>query len=191
MAHENIEIEIKHPLLNTNEVKNFLTKHAELTSENIVQKDTYYAPDNNNYLKKDYPYEWLRIRESAKWSSINYKHFFPENVKVSEYCEEYESKLENGESVKRILEYLSVKPIVVVEKRRSTWMFEGVEIALDEVTDLWSYIELETTTHFPSAWDGKKFLYEIAEKIWAKMWEVDLRGYPYRILENQWYTFGE
>lgn len=191
MAYDNIEIEIKHPLQNPSEVMEFLNNNAELVKSNIFQKDTYYTLWQRDFLKKEYPYEWLRLRESNKWSSINYKHFYPENEKISDYCEEFETEIDNAESIKKIFANIDIQEAVIVEKNRTIWMFENVEISLDEVTWLWTYIELEITTAFESPQKGKEYLYTIAEKIHAKLWEVDNRWYPYRILENKWYKFWE
>ncbi len=190
MAHQNIEIEIKLPLKNPNEVKLFLNEHAELVSQNVFQKDTYFVPAHRDFLKVPYPFEWLRLRESAKGVSINYKHFYPENVAKTDYCEEFETKIENVEAMQNIFHGLDMKEAVVVEKVRTTWMFETVEIVIDEVKDLGAYIELETTTPFEDPQSGKRFLFEILTKLYAEVEEEDLRGYPFRILEKKGYKFG-
>lgn len=191
MAHQDIEIEIKYPLFNPEDVRAFLNTHGTMMSQDVLQKDTYYVPSHRNFLRVKYPFEFLRTRESAKGSSINYKHFYPENVKVTDYCDEFESKVENVEAVKKIFQSLDITEAVVVEKVRTTWMFEDVEIVIDEVKELGSYIELEATTHFNNPQDGRALLYKTLEKLKAKVGEEDLRGYPFRILEKKGYVFGE
>jgi adenylate cyclase, class 2 len=165
MAHQDIEIEIKLPLNNPEEVKQFLNKQGKIISKDVFQKDSYFVPAHRDLLKVEYPFEWLRLRESAKGFSLNYKHFHPENVKVTDYCDELETKIENMEAMKKIFQSLDMKETVVVEKVRTTYLFEEVEIAIDEVKDLGSYIELEITTHFPTPQEGKSFLYQVLEKL--------------------------
>lgn len=80
MAHQDIEIEIKFPLLNVEEVIKTLNKEGKLLSKDVFQKDTYFTPIHRNFLDVKYPFEWLRLRESKKGTFITYKHFYPENA---------------------------------------------------------------------------------------------------------------
>lgn len=188
---KDIEIEIKLPLQNPDEVKDFLNKNAKLVSENIYQKDSYYVPIHRDFLAVKYPFEWLRLRKSPNGMFITYKHFFPENVKKTDYCDEFETKIDNFEAMEKMFKSLDFKDAVVVEKSRTSWMFEEVEIVIDDVTDLGFYIELEAKGSFDDPKDGKNYLYDVLKKLNAKVGEEDLRGYPFRILENKGYKFGE
>lgn len=191
MANNDIELEIKLPLKNPEEVADFLNENAELISKDVFQRDTYFVPTHRNFLGAKYPFEWLRLRESDADASINYKHFYPENVKETDYCDEFESKINNVNAIKKIFRSLDIKEVVVVEKVRTTWMFESVEIVIDNIKGLGVYIELEATSHFENPKEGKKFLYEILGKLNAKVGEEDFRGNPFRILEKQGHKFGE
>lgn len=191
MSNKDIEIEIKLPLQNPNEVKKFLNKNAKLVSENIYQKDSYYVPIHRDFLAVKYPFEWLRLRKSPKGMFITYKHFFPENVKKTDYCDEFETKIDNFEAMEKMFKSLDFDDVVVVEKVRTTWIFEAVEIVIDDVTDLGCYIELEAKGSFENPIDGKSYLYEVLKKLHAQVGEEDLRGYPFRILEHKGYKFGQ
>ena len=191
MGNKDIEIEIKLPLQNPDEVKEFLNKNAKLISENIYQKDSYYVPIHRDFLAVKYPFEWLRLRKSPKGMFITYKHFFPENVKKTDYCDEFETKIDNFEAMEKMFKSLDFKDAVVVEKSRTSWIFEEVEIVIDNVTDLGFYIELEAKESFDNPKDGKLYLYKVLKKLNARVGEEDLRGYPFRILENKGYVFGE
>jgi predicted adenylyl cyclase CyaB len=133
MSNKDIEIEIKLPLNNVEDVRKFLNDNAKLVSKDIFQRDTYYTPAHRDFLQVKYPFEWLRLRESAREISLNYKHFHPENAEITDYCDEYESGINNKE--------------------------------------------------------GKKFLFEKLEELNADVGKEDLRGYPFRLLEKQGYTF--
>ncbi len=191
MANKDIEIEIKLPLENPKVLRDFLNKNAKLVSENVFQKDIYFVPVHRDFLGFQYPYEWLRLRESAKGSSINYKHFHPENVEKTSHCDELETKVENIETIRKIFHSINMNEVAVVEKTRTTWMFETVEVVIDEVKDLGSYIELEAVSHFEDPHEARKFLYTILNKLNAKVKAEDLRGYPFRILEKKGYAFGK
>lgn len=191
MSSNNIEIEIKLPLINPQEVREFLNTHAKLVSENIYQKDSYYVPPHRDFLAEKYPFEWLRLRQSSKDTSINYKHFHPENVEKTDYCDELETKVGDSAVMENMLKSLDFKEVIVVEKSRTTWLFEDVEIVVDEVSNLGSYIELEATKHFENPLDGRPYLFDVLKRLNAQVGEEDLRGYPFRILEKKGYTFGK
>jgi len=189
MANNSIEIEIRFPLFNPEDVRNFLDNNANLQAENIYQKDTYFIPAHRDFLDVEYIYEWLRLRESDKGMSLNYKHFFPENVCKTDYCEEFETKVDNIDALKKMFNSLNFREAVVVEKNRAAWLLDQTEIVIDDVTDLGSFMELEATGHFDNPKEGKEYLYSVLQKMNAKVGEEDLRGYPYRILEKQGYKF--
>lgn len=191
MVNKDIEIELKFPLKNPKEVIEFLNKHAQLKSKNVFQRDTYFTPAHRDFLNVKFPFEWLRLRESDKGASLNYKHFYPENAEKTDYCDEFETKIDNPQAVKKIFDSLNFKKAVIVEKSRTTWLFEDVEIAIDDVKELGSFIELETTTHFDDPRKGKEYLYKFLKKLNADVGEEDIRGYPFRILEKQGRKFGE
>lgn len=189
MANSDVEIEIKFPLQNANDVVGFLNKKAKAGLQNIYQKDTYYSPSHRNFIGYKYPYEWLRLRESAKGASLDYKHFHPENVRKTDYCDEFQTGISNAETLKKILLSLNFKEVIVVEKTRNIWYYKDAEIAIDDVSDLGSFIELELTKKPASSKEGKEYLYNILKELNAKVGEEDLSGYPYRILEKKGHKF--
>lgn len=191
MENKDIEIEIKLPLQNPEEAKHFLNENGRLISENIYQKDIYYIPVHRDFLALKHPFEWLRLRKSPKGAFITYKHFFPENVEKTDYCDEFETGIDNFEAMEKIFKSLDFKDVAMVEKSRTTWMFEEVEIVIDDVTGLGFYIELEAKGHFDKPQDGRSYLYEVLKKLNAKVGEEDFKGYPFKILENKGYRFGE
>lgn len=186
---ENIEIELKFPLNNPERIIEFLNKFAKQEKKDISQKDTYYNAPHRDFVKVKYPFEWLRIRETPKGFSLDYKHFHPENVKVTDYCDEFETKIENAESLKKIFENLNFKELVCVDKTRSTWLFKDVEIAIDDVKGIGRFIELELKKEVNNPKEGKEYLYQILKELNAEVGKEDLRGYPFRLLENKGYEF--
>lgn len=150
MAHNNIEVEIKIPLSK----KDFLRIKKSLRNSSKFIKsshhiDHYYTPTYSSFLKPKYPFEWLAIRERDGKFLFNYKHWYPEGVKNTEYCDEYETEVGNEKQLKRILKALKFKKLVTVEKKR--WLFiykDELEIALDEVPALGYFIEIESLKNF-------------------------------------------
>lgn len=188
MAHNNREIEVKFPLKNQQKVVSFLNSHAKKIVTNDFQRDSYFTPPHRHFLSVEYPYEWLRLRESVKGIFLNYKHFYPENKKINDYCDEFETKVDTL-IIKKIFESLNFKELVVVEKNRNSWMFKDVEISIDDIKKLGQFIELEIMTHFDDPKQAKEYLYTLLKAINAEVGEEDYRGYPFLLLEKEGYVF--
>jgi predicted adenylyl cyclase CyaB len=182
---KDIEIEIKLPLLNPSEVRLFLNSHAKLISENVYQKDSYCVPQHRDFLAVQYPFEWLRLRLSPQGSFITYKHYYPPNSEKTDYCDEFETKVDNLASMEKILKSIDIREMVVVEKKRTTWTLDDVEIVIDEVTGLGTFMELEAKRDFQDPQSGKRYLYKVLERLGAHVGDEDYRGYPYRIMAHK------
>ena len=185
-----VEIEIRFILNEPEKAKIILNKSAKLISENIYQKDSYFVPAHRDFLAIKYPFEWLRLRQSTKGVSINYKHWYPENAAINDYCNEFETKLESFEKMEKILKSLDFKEAVVVEKVRATWMYKDVEIVIDEVTGLGCFIELEAKKDFSDAKEGIRYLQGVLQELKIKVGAEDQKGYPYGLLKKKGYDLG-
>ncbi|PIN86618.1 class IV adenylate cyclase [Candidatus Woesearchaeota archaeon CG10_big_fil_rev_8_21_14_0_10_44_13] len=190
MPNKDIEIEIKFPLKNPQETVGFLENNAKLVSRDVFQKDTYFTPHHRKFIGRKYPFEWLRLRETPKGSSINYKHFYPEDAKKTDYCDEFQTSIGDADTLRKILASLNFREVIVVEKSRSCWLYKDVEIAIDDIKGLGQFIELEAQAHYSDPKKGKEYLYSILSQLSAKVGEEDTRGYPYRILEKNGHKFG-
>lgn len=184
MAHNDVEIEVKFPLKNEKAIIAFLNKNAQQKTTRVVQKDSYFTPPHKNFLSPKFPYEWLRLRESGEETVLNYKHFYPENEKTIDYCDEFETKVDSP-VIRKIFANLQFKELVIVEKSRSTWIFKDIEIAIDNVKGLGSFIELEITTPFEDPKKAKEYLYAVIKEIGVETGEEDYRGYPFLLLERK------
>lgn len=185
MSNKETEIELRFPLYNDEEVIEFLNKNAKLIKKDIAQKDSYFTPAHRNFLGVKHPFEWLRLRETDKECSLDYKHFYPENVEKTDYCDEFQTRLGNVNAMRKILKSLDFEESVVVDKVRSVWIFKDVKISVDNVKNLGKFIELEATKHFENPKEGKKYLYSILNELSVRVGEEDLKGYPFRIIEKK------
>lgn len=192
MANKDIEIEIKLPLNNKDKVINFLNKNAEIKAENLRQKDTYYTPAHKNFLEVSVkPFQYLRVRESEKGDFFTYKYCHPENSKIVDYFDEFETKVDDSKSLVKILDVLEFKEILAVDKIRNTWQLDDVEIAIDDVKDYGVFIELELTSYSDDPKETKKYLYSVLDKLNAEVGEEDQKGYVFGILEKNGYDFSK
>lgn len=146
MAHNNVEVEIKIKLTKPRfeKIKKILSKIAKKvkTSHHI---DAYYNPIYKSFLKPKNPFEWLTIRERDGKVKLNYKHWYPEGVKNTTHCDEYETKISDRSQLEKILKALHFENFVTVDKKRITFEYKNeLEIALDEVKSLGYFIEVES-----------------------------------------------
>ena len=91
------------------------------------------CPAHKDFLDAKHPYQYLRIRRSGQKSFLTYKHCHPENTDEIDYFDEYETTVGDPRSLVRILKNLDFRKILVVDKTRSLWELDDIEIAIDEV----------------------------------------------------------
>lgn len=182
---KDIEVELKFLLQNREELVSKLNAMAKAEKANDLQRDTYYAPPHKNFLDQKPISEWLRLRQSSKGSSINYKRWHNADGAKTVSCDELESNVDNVEALARLLSALGFKELVVVEKSRSAWIFRGTKIAIDEVKDLGDFIELEAYGDFAGIEGAKRHLYEVLGQLDARVGEQDFEGYPYGLLRKK------
>lgn len=145
MAHNNVEVEIKLPLSKQQflKIKKKLEKIAKFVKSSH-HEDDYYTPSDRSFLEPKYPYEWLTIRNRDGAVKFNYKHWYPEGVKYTTHCDEYEVGVGDGNLLAKILKALRFKKFISVEKKRLVFNYKGkLEVALDEVKNLGYFIEVE------------------------------------------------
>lgn len=185
MAHQDTEIEIKFHLKNPEQLARELDAKASPLKREVHQRDVYYNAPHRDFVSPNYPYEWLRLRETRQGATLTYKHFYPEDTEVTDYCDEFETRMDNPEAFRKLLKSLNFPELLVVEKTRTAWEFKDVEIAIDLVNDLGSFLELEATRPFSTPREAKGYLYGILSELGADVGEEDLRGYPYLLLKKR------
>ena len=141
---KNKEIEIQVELQNIKPLRDFLEERGKFLYESH-QIDEYYTPAHRDFAAKKPVSEWLRIRrEDQKPSSITYKkwHYDADGRNMC-FCDEYETEIGDGGQMQKIFEALDLKRVTRVDKKRRCYTFKDYEIAIDEVKNLGSFVELE------------------------------------------------
>lgn len=113
------------------------------------QRDTYYAHPARDFASTD---EALRLRESWGRAELTYKG--PKVDELTKTREEVTVRVEPPGEAARALERLGFRPVAQVCKWRETWRVQGMEVALDEVEGLGSFIEVEARTEEPARMGG-------------------------------------
>jgi len=142
MANNNIEIEIQVNVDNPGKLIEFLANNGEFKSEKR-QLDEYFSPAHRDFLSVRPAEEWLRLRDADGKCSMNYKNWHSNADGKSNYCDEYETKIESIDQARKIFTALNFKSLVIVDKIRKTWDYNDYEIAVDSVQGLGEFIEIE------------------------------------------------
>ena len=137
-----IEIEAKFELLNVKELLKILERlekynNAKLVEKDEMQKDTYFTPNDRNFLDKRPVAEWLRTREEKGKYSITYKNWAKEDGENAKFkCREVEINVDDIEAIREIFDVLKAKELVVVEKIRTSYLYKDIIISIDIVEKL-------------------------------------------------------
>ncbi len=178
---KDVEIEIQVRISEPAHLQKFLQDKAEFVSEDY-QKDEYFTPAHRDFASVKPIAEWLRLRSSNK-DAITYKKWHYEADGTSNFCDEYESSVGSLEQMRKIFTALDIRPLITVEKMRKTWRYNEYEIALDRVTGLGDFVEIEykaATGDTPKAITDKmvRFLHDID----CGTIERNYVGYPFQLL---------
>ena len=142
MAYQNIEIEIQVNIENSAPLSDLLKSQGVFVHE-VRQIDEYFSPTSDNFLAVRPISRWLRIRQTEKGNSFNFKNWHFDADGKSNYCDEFETKIEDIEATRKILAALNFNSIVVVDKLRKIFTYENYEIAIDSVKGLGDFVEIE------------------------------------------------
>lgn len=109
----------------------------------VEQVDTYYDHPVRVFAETD---EALRIRRESSddenVARITYKG--PLVEAASKTREEWETAIDEGDTMAAILEHLGFEAAATVEKIRERFEYEGYTVTLDTVAGLGEYVEVET-----------------------------------------------
>ena len=183
MANNNIEIEIQVNVENPKPLMEFLKDSGNFQSEKH-QIDEYLSPAHRDFINTRPVTEWLRLRDANGKCSINYKNWHLDEDGRSNYCDEFETKIENIEQVRKILSVLNFKPVTTVDKLRKIYTYKDYEIAIDSIVGLGDFVEIEYIGENEKA-DPKEITREMVEflkKIGCGKITRNYVGYPFLLL---------
>ena len=183
----NIEVEIKIEINNFENIKAKVAAIGKLV-KSIRQIDDYFIPSHRDFFaQKPCPTEWLRIRTNP--DKVIFEYDKAVNMTVNgdyDYAEEYETAISEADELRKILNFWDFKKVVTIDKQREYWDCGDVEVALDKIEGLGTFIEAEAKGDFKDATQAKhaclKFLKELGIEN-AENREIK-KGYPVLFLEK-------
>ncbi len=134
------EIEVKVKVSNIQDIKSRLENIGCIFSEPIKQNDTTFTNfDDADYVKFTCDNNFLRIRETK--DNIYFTLKRPQSNELD--CVEKEVIINSSEEMRDIIYLLGYHEVVKINKIRTKTNFQDMEICLDEVEGLGSFIEAE------------------------------------------------
>lgn len=170
------EIEIK-LLINESDyimLIEFLKNTATYRAEKH-QIDVYYSPQNESFY--DCGDRCLRVRTEEDTSIFSYKRIYYANTS-KQFIEEYETNVEDAETLDHILKALNYKTEIIVDKYRIEYCTEtGLLIALDKVKDLGLFMEIENQNEFDTLEKRNQDLYDFVNHLHIDITKRNTEGY--------------
>ncbi len=180
---KDIEIELKFPLLNKDLVEGQLNAKATFIKESF-QHDVYFNPPHKDFVKNmDNVCEWFRLRLSGDSVQMNYKDWQPHDAKLKTHCIEYEANADSYDQLSKILHALNFEKLIEVKKTRKVWNLGDVEVSVDSVEGLGEFIEVEYKGKREDIESVRSYLHEVISKIGAETSTLDVKGYPFLLLD--------
>ncbi|MDR2854659.1 MAG: class IV adenylate cyclase [Methanomicrobiales archaeon] len=134
-----LEIEIKVKVPNLAPVRSKLDQIGASHSEHLTEQDMYYNAPHRDFGETD---EALRLRTTSNGVTLTYKGK-REIICGSKVRKEYNLSVEAKETAHEIFTHLGFIPVAEVNKERDYYVFEDFSIALDDVSGLGTFVEIE------------------------------------------------
>ena len=136
------EIEVKAKVKDVLVLKSKIEKLGSVLSDPIIQDDTVFINFTGDFTKSAPGTNFLRIRKAKGKILFTLK----QSQKNDLDCIEKEVEISDAVQFKEALELMGYHEAVQVHKTRMKTKYNGMEICLDEVQGLGSFIEVEKIT---------------------------------------------
>jgi len=130
---------MKVKVLDLTPIRHELEQIGASYNEHLTEKDMYYNAPHRDFGETD---EALRLRTTSNGTTLTYKGK-KEIFHGSKIRKEYNVSIESKETIHDILTHLSFIPVAEVNKERDYYTFEDFSIALDDVSGLGAFVEIE------------------------------------------------
>ncbi len=137
-----VEIEAK---LKVQSLEPIETKLKELGGEFLgewEQTDFYFDDADSDLLKSDRCLR-LRLQVTGSQEMIFLTYKGAKEKSRFKKRKEIEIEVKDSDSVEKLLSELGYEKAIVIEKKRRIWRFGGCEVALDQLQELGSFVEIE------------------------------------------------
>ena len=174
---KNVEIEIQVKIKSPKDVERKLRKVGKFVKTR-KQVDKYFVPVQRNFLAKEMPIEYLRVRHEKNRDHLNYSYLhFYKNGWLRK-TDEYETLVEKPEIVEEIFKKIGLITKVTVNKTRKYFDCGNFEVTLDQIKGLGNFMEVEAKKDFGDVDKTRKACQKFLDDLNIKYEIKRLMGYP-------------
>ncbi|MBR8842412.1 CYTH domain-containing protein [Pseudoalteromonas sp. JC3] len=177
------EIELRVKFKNPAKFGVWMRENAELIGEQ-EQIDWYLEPCSSPYvyegkngkLQAD---KWLRVRvENNINASVCLKSVVRGDDEEYLYSNEYELKVDDGDSALKLFEGLNYKKVIEINKKRKDWKYKDLIISEDFIEGLGGFVELELYKGDLGYNEGIRYIENFLQEVLSMDYEIVKGGYP-------------
>jgi adenylate cyclase class 2 len=161
-----------------------LTARQIVLNAPVPQRDVYYAERGFRDRVHGPGSAITRIRYTPSEITLNMKRL----TRHGGIWEEVETRIQDGDVAERVMEAIGAELVVVVRKTRRSGQFGEIEMQIDDVEELGTYLEVavqvDQDTH-----RARELIDQLLRELGIPADRVELRGYPVILLEQQGVSF--
>ena len=150
----------------------------------VVQRDVYFAERGFRDRVHGPGSAIARIRYSPSEITLNMKRLTDQDG----VWEEIETTIHDGDVAERIMVAMGAEPVVVVRKKRQSGRFGEIEVQIDEVEHLGTYLEVAMQVDQEPG-RARQLIDQLLRELGIPADRIELRGYPVILLEHQGVSF--
>lgn len=162
------EVEQKFPIRNAAFIEQRLRELGARDGQSMAQVDQYFNHPARDFAKTD---EALRLRQIGETNFVTYKG--PKLDATTKTRKELELPLPDGASIAasfaELLQALGFRHVAEVRKLRRTlhlhWQGRDIEIAIDEVSSLGTFLEIELVASEADLDEARKCIASLAAEL--------------------------
>lgn len=160
-----LEIEVKAQVDNLDQIEQELVRRGCVFSEPVIQKDHVFIPQERELLHLLPGDNALRIRTTIHTWVESYLFTVKQQTTNPLIKEEKEVSISNAQDMEAIITMLWYKPCSFTEKMRKKTTYQNIEICLDSVVWLGTFIEAELLTETGNADQLQEELFSFLETL--------------------------
>jgi len=180
-----LEVEQKYRVASLDEIRAKLVVLAGCDGAQIEQVDRYFAHPSRSFAQTD---EALRVRRVARRNYVTYKG--PKVDDTTKTRREIEVEIADGsdaaEQFTQLLTAVGFDPVATVRKMRTrfqfTWQSRPVDVALDRVDNLGTFVEIETSADEDDLDSARAVIASLADEL--NLADSERRGYLDLLLDR-------
>ena len=164
-------------------IKKLISLGAQDRGEDLLEETIFY---DKNYKWRDVENKFVRLRKNNTHVSLAYKHHQQENV---DGVEEIEFDVSDAQKAEFFLEKLGLVAYRHQQKKRHSFLLDGVVVDIDTWPRIPTYVELEGSSESELKRIAKKLELEWEDALFESARTIIEQRYNIPVGSMEWFTF--